>query len=467
MAGRIVLLGIVAFFIGVAVAFFEMESAEARKIPAGTYVQGVELSNLEKKQAEQRLVQIAESIMNRQATLTYQDKSWTFSLQQLGVVVNVEDTLYKALQGKEHSFIKEITTYFYPEKKEITLTMAVNKEKLKTVLAPIFQTIERPATDAVLTVLDNEEILVKPDQKGIKVDVKKLCEDLLKASVNQENPRVQFKIIETFAAKTLADIQGLNINGKISSFTTNFNGKNVNRTINIRTAARKIDGLILAPGEEFSFNRRVGERTSNAGYRPAAVIVGNKFDDALGGGICQVSTTLYNAILLANLTPSERHNHSLAISYVPLGRDAAVAWDFLDFKFKNTLPGHLYLRTIVGRDYITVQVYGDVNQKRDILIRSWVTEIIEPDVKKETDPKLQPGQEILIQAGSPGFKAQSERVIREKGVVIKREALPTSYYHARAKQVKVGPEQTNKPMGENSVEQQEPEIEKNLAQTES
>ena len=88
---------------------------------------------------------------------------------------------YKALQGKEHTFIKEITTYFYPEKKEITLTMAVNKEKLKTVLAPIFQTIERPATDAVLTVLDNEEILVKPDQKGIKVDEKNYVEALLKA----------------------------------------------------------------------------------------------------------------------------------------------------------------------------------------------------------------------------------------------------------------------------------------------
>ncbi|MCL5779429.1 MAG: VanW family protein [Firmicutes bacterium] len=418
---------------------FKLRSAEANRVPPGVFVEGVELSNLERQQASEKLKELEQALMNKQILLTYQEKSWSMPLKELGFTVNVEDVLDQALRNDVNALFKRVETYFHPVKREITLSIELNKEKLVSALSPVAQAIERPASDAKLVVAEDGQVIMVPDQRGLKVNLDQVYAGLLNTDIHQATIQLDLKVDEIKAGKTLADIENLRINGKIGEYTTHFDAKNINRTINIRTAANRINGVILAPGQEFSFNKTVGERTDKAGYRPAAVIVANKFEEALGGGICQVSTTLYNAALLANLTSVERHNHSLAIGYVPLGRDAAVAWNQLDFKFKNTLPGHVYLRTVVGQGFITIQVYGDTALKKDITVRSWVTETIEPDqVIKEFDPNLLPGEEVLMSPAYAGFRAKAERIIKENGIVVKREALPDSYYYPRPKIVKVG-----------------------------
>ncbi|SHF02366.1 VanW family protein [Desulforamulus putei] len=437
-----------AIFLGIAASLtgavfcgltFQLRSAEAKRVPPGVFVEGIELSNLERQQATEKLNELEQALMNKQIQLRYQDKSWPMTLKELGFTVNVEDVLNQALQNDVNFLLRHIQAYFHPVKREITLSIGLNKEQLASALAPVVRAIERPAIDAKLVISDDGRVIMVPDQKGLKVNLDQAYTELLNTDIRQANIQLNLKVDELKAGKTLADIERLRINGKIGEFTTHFDAKNIDRTVNIRTAANRINGVILAPGQEFSFNKIVGERTSKAGYRPAAVIVANKFEEALGGGICQVSTTLYNAVLLANLTPVERHNHSLAIGYVPLGRDAAVAWNQLDFRFKNTLPGHVYLRTVVRSGSITVQVYGDTAIKKDVVVRSWVTETIVPDqVIKEFDPTLQPDEEVLVSPAYAGFRAKAERIIKENGAVIKKEALPDSYYHPRPKVVKVG-----------------------------
>ncbi|AFL99105.1 putative vancomycin resistance protein [Desulfitobacterium dehalogenans ATCC 51507] len=143
----------------------------------------------------------------------------------------------------------------------------------------------------------------------------------------------------------------------LAEFSTRFNVNEVNRTENIRLATEAINGTRIAPGEIFSFNETVGERTIAAGYKEAVVIEGNSFIPGIGGGICQVSSTLFNATNLAHLEIVERHHHSLPVGYVPPGQDATVFYSVLDFKFKNTTKEDIILRTLVEGGTLTIKIY--------------------------------------------------------------------------------------------------------------
>jgi len=143
----------------------------------------------------------------------------------------------------------------------------------------------------------------------------------------------------------------------IAQYTTYFDSGQVNRTENIRLAAKALDGKLLAPGERFSFNESVGERTAEAGYKEALIIEGDVFTPGLGGGVCQVSSTLYNAVILAKLEVLERHHHTLPISYVPPGQDATVAFPVLDFRFRNSSDDYLLIRSFVEGSTLTFKFF--------------------------------------------------------------------------------------------------------------
>ncbi|WP_407307688.1 cell wall-binding repeat-containing protein [Desulfosporosinus sp. SB140] len=143
----------------------------------------------------------------------------------------------------------------------------------------------------------------------------------------------------------------------IAQYSTHFDATLVNRTENIRLAVKALNGKLLTPGERFSFNESVGERTAEAGYKEALIIEGNVFTPGLGGGICQVSSTLYNAVVLAHLEVLERHPHSLPVEYVPSGQDATVAFPTLDFKFRNSSDAYLLIRSFIEGNTLTFQLY--------------------------------------------------------------------------------------------------------------
>ena len=142
----------------------------------------------------------------------------------------------------------------------------------------------------------------------------------------------------------------------IAQYATNFDSSMVNRTKNVSLAAKALDGKLLAPGEQFSFNDCVGERTAEAGYKEALIIEGDAYTPGLGGGVCQVSSTLYNAVILANLEIIERHRHSLPVNYVPSGQDATVSYGILDFKFRNSTNADLLIRSLIDDNTLTVQI---------------------------------------------------------------------------------------------------------------
>ncbi len=170
----------------------------------------------------------------------------------------------------------------------------------------------------------------KPSKSG-KHDIKLVLKN---AEGNRVLKKTKTVTVHKKYAKTLA------------SYTTNFDSGNVNRSTNVRLAAKSIDGTVIKPGKTFSFNKVVGERTAEAGYKQAIVFEGGQPVPGLGGGVCQVSSTLFNAALLSNMKISERHYHSATVSYVPLGRDATVAYGSKDFKFTNNLDTPIKIDTV-------------------------------------------------------------------------------------------------------------------------
>lgn len=291
--------------------------------------------------------------------------------------------------------------------------------------------------DARLEMDLEKGLLVLPSQSGRKVDQAATFSALPQELESFGSLRIP--IVMAVVPPGVKDEQLQNM-GELGAFSTWFNAGDINRSHNLYLATASINGAVLDPGEVFSFNRRVGERVSEAGYRDALVIVGNKFEPGLGGGVCQVSSTLYNAILLAGLQIIERHNHALTVAYVPVGRDATVVYGLQDFRFKNITGYPIYIRAIARGGRLQINVYGNIAEKQRVVLNSVIDQTIPFKESRQLDPTLPPGEEKVDHVGFPGYVSRTFRsYLDEEGKVIKKEKLSTDYYKPLDKLILAGP----------------------------
>ena len=239
----------------------------------------------------------------------------------------------------------------------------------------------------------------------------------------------------------------------IGSFSTKFTGSMaLGRNINLKVGCDNINGTILKPGETFSMNEGLGPQTYANGYRNAAVIVDGKLEDGIAGGVCQVTTTLYNSVILAELEIVERKNHSLPVAYVPLGRDAAVAGDYKDLKFKNDTEYPVYIEAFVADNKVVTNVYGHEihGPSRKVEFEQIrVGTIPKPPEKITEDPNRPEGEREVTHTGKAGSKVTTNKLVYENDVLISKEWFSDSTYIATADEVTVG---TKKEESENKDE---------------
>lgn len=225
----------------------------------------------------------------------------------------------------------------------------------------------------------------------------------------------------------------------LGSFSTTFSTRNVNRSTNIRLATQKINGTVIMPGETFSYNQVVGKRTAAAGFKSAAVYVGGEVTTGIGGGICQVSSTLYNSVLLSNLEIVERYNHGFNPGYVPAGRDATVSWGGPDFKFKNSRDYPVKIVANVSGGTISIQIFGlKSDNEYEVEIQSYITSYIKYKTIQKNDATLAKGTTKVIQNGSNGCRAVCYRILKQNGEVISKTLLSQDTYNPHNKIVAVG-----------------------------
>lgn len=275
---------------------------------------------------------------------------------------------------------------------------------------------------------------IYPESDGIDFDVENA-----KTLLVEQKEEYEIPLIITKPAKTTREIGTEAFPDLLATFSTKYQASNVNRTTNLRLAANKINGTVLLPGDVFSYNKTVGERTIAAGFKEAAIFNAGRVENGLGGGICQISTTLYDAVVMANLDITERRNHQFVTSYVPAGKDATVVWGAQDFKFKNTRKYPIRITASVQGGTATVQIWGLKEEvEYDITIETKKTATIKYTTQYIQDPSLPAGQQKIVQEGSNGRKVEAYKVTRLNGEVISTTLLSKDTYNAMKKIVHVG-----------------------------
>ena len=295
----------------------------------------------------------------------------------------------------------------------------------------IHEEVYKQVKDAYYT---NDPFTIYPEEEGIDFDV-----DNAKAIIAETKDEYQIDLVITEPTKTTKDIGTEAFPDLLGTCSTNYQASNTNRTTNLILAANKINGTVLLPNEEFSYNKVVGERTVAAGYKSAATFSNGKVVDGLGGGICQISSTLYDAVVFANLNVTTRRNHQFVTSYLPAGKDATVVWGAQDFKFVNSRKYPIRLTATVENGVATIQVWGVKEEvEYDISIETKKIATINPTTQYVQDSNLASGEQKVVQAGSYGRKVEAYKVMKLNGQVVSTTLLSRDTYNAMARIVHIG-----------------------------
>jgi vancomycin resistance protein YoaR len=299
--------------------------------------------------------------------------------------------------------------------------------------------VEKPAKDATFAV-DGSQIHVVPSLPGTRLDPVGTAAGLLKAALRQRPAlRVaRLPVQESQAKVSTAAARAMHIRGLVSSYTTLYGGI-ANRVHNVELVAHLVDEKLIAPDATFSFNKTTGERNAAKGFLEAPVIVNGELTTGLGGGVCQVSTTVFNAAFEAGLKITERTNHALYISHYPQGRDATVDYPSLDLKFVNDTGNWLLLRTFVSSSSLTVNLYGTPVHRRVVSTTSPLRVTGPPPVKKTVDKSLKPGEKVVDDPGAPSMSTSVTRDVYEPGGKLLYHDTWYSSYRASPKLVRLGP----------------------------
>ena len=324
--------------------------------------------------------------------------------------------------------IKNVDT----SEKEIDLSTE-EKDPEPIDLDKVYSEVHTEPKDAYYT---KDPFTLYPHVDGIDFDIsmeeaKKLLEE------NKEEYVIPLKI--TKPDITTDEIGSEGFPDLLGTYKTYYNSSNKDRTTNLRLASNKIDGTVLMPGETFSYNKVVGERTIAAGYKEAPIYAGGKVVDGIGGGICQVSSTLYNAVIFANLDIVSRTNHRFVPSYVTAGRDATVVYGSIDFKFKNTRKYPIKIESSVSGGVAKVSIYGMKEEKEyDVKIETKITGSIPTKTVYEEDSTLPAGKEKVVQKGHKGTYSEAYKVVYYNGKVVSRTLLSKDKYSAMETIIKRG-----------------------------
>ena len=225
----------------------------------------------------------------------------------------------------------------------------------------------------------------------------------------------------------------------LGSYSTNYGASGSNRGINIAIAAKTINNTILLPGEVFSYNQVVGDTTPDKGYKLGGSYLNGELVQSYGGGICQVSSTLYNAVLYANLEIVLRYNHSSTVGYVPASRDATVSYGGKDFQFKNSRNYPIKISAMATNGVLKIAIYGIKEEEEyEVEIESKVTGSIPYTTKYVEDNTLAAGQQVVKSNGSNGLKSVAYKVLKQNGVVISRTLLSQDTYNPMQRIIRVG-----------------------------
>lgn len=407
------------------------------KIYPGVKIANIDVGGLTAKAAEARLR--ARIIAPEEFTLTYGEDDWNIPFAELQPQLRADRSATEALSlGRGGGLLDDVKLRYtlWNEGATIPISWSMKAANSRPAVEKAGLAINRPAVDAKL-LIDGVNIRLEPGQSGRITDATATIERVRQALLMNEATAV-VAVKEWQPEQTTKALKALRIETLVAEFTTTLNPALNNRRHNIALATRKINDSYVNPGDIFSFNQLVGTRTSTNGFRTAPVISGGNLVPGIGGGICQVATTLYNAALKSGLPIMERSLHSNYISSYPAGRDATVVDGIIDLKFQNDTGGHLLLRGEVRAQDVLFRIYGPKTGRQVSFSDAVTFNYTGFSTKVTTDTALPVGSRVKDQSGVSGRTVTVTRTVR-KGDKVLIDETTTSRYLPRQELLRVGP----------------------------
>lgn len=439
-------LGIMAFscalFFGVCM---HAQAQEEYTIREGIYISGMDVSGMTAEEAEAAIEDYVDSIKPTIITLnTAGDGEVQITAGDLGIAwVNREIVKEAAGIGQEGNIIVRYKMMKDLQQDNIyyELELAFDKDAIRQILEEKCVKYDSEAVNATLSRVDGA-FVIEEGQNGYALDVDasaQLIYDYMLGEWEYQPCTIELVVNEVLPQGTSEQLA--QVTDVLGSFTTSYSSSGTARSANVANGCKLINGVTLYPGEEFSTLELITPFTKENGYYPAASYANGKVVDSLGGGICQVSTTLYNAVLLSELEVTERFNHSMIVAYVDPSADAAIAESAdKDFCFVNNTDYPIYVEGITKNKKITINIYGKETRSSDREIK-YVSEILEV---------INPGPDVIyadeghnigyIETDSAhvGYKAKLWKVVKENGVEVERTLVNSSSYKMTPRYATVG-----------------------------
>jgi vancomycin resistance protein YoaR len=372
-------------------------------------------------------------------------REWSIDLRDFGVRYHPEVTAWQAFAvGREGNLLARLMAPLFLQMRPRVLPHAVEAAwpVLRQWLGEVAESTGRPARDAAV-VYRHGRLEREPEAQGWEMDAEAVA-----AEIRTMLERGRLEAVEAVGrtlepSLKLADLEG--VRELLAAYSTSFDPGARARSHNIRLAARALDGAVVLPGREFSLDARIGPRLAQNGYREAPVILNDRVVPGPGGGVCQVATTLYNAVLYAGLEVTERHPHSLPVDYVPIGRDATLASPTIDLRFVNNTGHAIMIAAGVEGARLTVSIFGTRPFPSRTVRLEVEREVVAPEVRLVEDPALPPGAREVRVRGREGYRARVYRLWEEDGSVVRRELVSDDLYRPVATVVAVGPARVEVP----------------------
>ena len=435
----IVALGLVAFFV---------MSATVKEVPKGTiaenvYIGDIDVSGMTKKEAEAEIKAKQKEYEKEKIKLSAEGTEVEVTLKELGFKLKDTDKAIKdaLAYGKEGFIWTRYMQIKGLDKKAyvIEAKYEINASDTKNTISEKITSLENQAQNATITRQDGKFVITE-GKRGKKVELDKAVKEIQayfdKEWATGEKTTIKLPTILDDPDITTEDLE--KITSVLGTFTTTF-GALDNRGKNIANATRKINGALLMPGDEFSAEKTMQPFTTAGGYYPGGAFQDGEVIQTIGGGVCQVSTTLYNAVILAELEVIERAPHSMAVGYVPLSQDSAIASGYKDLKFKNNTESPIYVEGYISGGKVTFTIYGEETRPAGRKV-SFVSETTSRTPAKVEFVATSAPVGTINKVAEPrdAIKARVWKIVTENGVQVSKEVFNTSNYRSSVGKYEVG-----------------------------
>ena len=334
------------------------------KIARNIYIEGIDVAGKRPNDVKEML---NEKYKVDNIKFEYNGKEYEIAPDTVGLKYNIDQIVDEAYgYTRDGSYYKDLYNYFSLKNKSLKKNIEVvyDEAKMKAEIEKIAKKLDKEPKDATIKI--DGSIKTTKSTDGIKLNISKTLSNLTESIDNKKKETIPLVMEKNEAKVKTSDVES--VNTKLAEYTTSFEKSNNQRSHNVEKSAKVTSDILLMPGQVFSYNSYTGKTNSKNGYQEAPVIINGKLEQSAGGGVCQTSSTIFNTALLSGMDIVSVTNHSSSLTYVPLGRDATVNDEGLDFKFKNTFDHPVYIKNTVQNKQLTCTIYGNSGDKKNINI---------------------------------------------------------------------------------------------------